>query len=92
MPAITIFEPRRRQPIPPGGILRRSFNVGAYSVTMTHDLDAMRPGARSQVNVQWSPVPSLLTADEIRLYQRRRNRVYQEFADITGGKIMMVDL
>ena len=59
---------------------------------MTHDVDAMTPGARSQVTVQWSPLPSRLTAEEIRVYLRRRNAVYQEFADITGGKIMMVDL
>ncbi len=89
---ITVITPRRQLPRPSDGILRRSFRVGGYTVTLTHDL-ACTPGATGQVNVQWSPrMPRKLTAAQFERYRRLRNETYQEFSDIIGGSIVVADI
>jgi hypothetical protein len=91
----TLIQPTRRQPRPADGIVRRSFPVGRYKVTITIDLDMALPGARGQVNIQWSPdVPSPGTLSKAALaqYVAGRNAVQQEVADITGGNILVADI
>ena len=44
---LTAFIPGAPQPHPAGGILRRQFRVGQYTVTVTKDLAAMAPRARA---------------------------------------------
>ena len=93
--AITIIKPQRRQPRPADGIVRRCFLVGRYTATITIDLDAARPGARSQTNVQWAPdmpAPGTLSAAELKQYIAGRNAVQQEVANIIGGNILVADI
>jgi len=87
------IEPQRRQPAPASGILRRSFTISGYTVTFTLMLDALTPGAKSQTNIEWSPdLPRRpLSKAEWKLYRKRRNAIIQEFANITGGNLMVVD-
>jgi hypothetical protein len=92
---ITVIKPRRSQPRPPGGILRRSYRVSRYTVTWTFYLDALGPGAVSQTNVQWSPdVPAKgeLTQADFRHYRKGRAAIYQEVANIIGGAVAVAHL
>jgi hypothetical protein len=94
-PGITVIEPQQSQPPPLGGVLRRSFRVGRYTVTITKDLDAIAPGVSGQVNIVWHPkLPrkGTLSKAQIALYQQRRNEVLQEVANIIGGKVMVADV
>jgi hypothetical protein len=92
MERLTVISPKR-QLRPHDGILRRSFRVGPYTVTITHDLDSFEPGVVSQTNIQWSPDrPARLSAAEIKFYRKRRNAIFQEIADTIGGKIMVADV
>jgi hypothetical protein len=93
MERLTVISPRRQIPRPPDGILRRSFRVGRRTVTITHDVGAIIPGASGQTRIQWAPdFPTRLSAAEIRLYRRRRNAVLQELADMLGGNVMVADV
>jgi hypothetical protein len=93
-PRLTIIKPQRRRPRPADGIVRRSFPVADYMVTITIHLDATQPGARSRTNVQWSPdvpMPGTLPKAALTQYIAGRNAVQQEVADIIGGNIVVAD-
>jgi hypothetical protein len=93
MNKLTVIAPQRRQPRPTSGVLRHSFRVGDYTVTVTLDLAAATPGAAGQTNIQWSPgLPrSPLSKAELSLYRKRRNAALQEVANVIGGKVMVAE-
>ena len=94
-PKVTIITPRRRQRPPPGGILRRQFRVGRFTVTIAMDTAMIAPGVRGQTNIEWQPdlpAPGELSPRELRQYIDGRNAIYQEIADIAGGGIAVADV
>ena len=56
-------------------------------------LDALTPGAKSQTNIERSPdLPRRsLSKAELKLYRKHRNAIIQEFANVLGGNLMVVD-
>jgi hypothetical protein len=91
----TIIEPKCRQPRPADGIVKHSFRVGRYTVTMAMDIDATLPGVRGQTNVKWEPdvpAPGTLTRKEFEQYIRGRNAMQQHVANIIQGNILVADI
>jgi hypothetical protein len=91
---MTIFRPDKPEPMPEGGILRRTFKVGRFNVTMTYDLVALKDarGCLSRFVTQWEPdKPKRLTTAEFRQYFDQRDAVYQQVANMTNGNTMVID-
>lgn len=89
---MTVISPKRQSPRPHDGILRRSFKLGAHTVTITCDTSAIGPGVTAQTNIQWAPdLPTRLSTADIKFYRKRRNAILQEIADIIGGNVVVAD-
>jgi hypothetical protein len=92
-PRITVLRPQRSAPLPPDGVLRRSFPVSWRTVTITMAVAAYGRGVVGQTRVQWSPdPPRRLSKAERRQYRAGRNALYQEVADVIGAAVAVAEV
>jgi hypothetical protein len=86
------FRPQHREPMPPDRVLRSSWRVGRWTVTMTQDLEVI-PGSVGALRVEWAPaMPRKLSKREWRGYRAGRDAHHQRVADITGGTVACAEL
>lgn len=85
---VAIFQPRRVEPIPPGGVLRSSWRVGKRAVTLTQDINMSRGPGVGHLRCEWTPdLPRKLSRAELRQYRAGRDAHYQRVANIIGGTV-----
>lgn len=86
---ITVIDPELGQGVTGScdGPPKHRCRVGKYSVELTYD----RWGQRIATN--WQPsFPKRLTKRELNQYKDGRNVLMQHVADLTGGRVMVIDL
>ncbi len=68
----------------------RTFKVGPYECTLT--VPSLRDGKVMVMTAEWAPeVPNQLTPAELEQYRLGRDTLLQEFANMIGGKAVVIE-
>ena len=87
------FQPRGREPLPPGGVLISEWQVGRRTCRLVQDVTAAMHGSVGTLRCDWAPDrPRTLSKAEWREYRAGRDAHHQHVANIIGGNVLCAEL
>jgi hypothetical protein len=92
--SVTIQPSGRCLPVPRGGLLTQTYQIGRFQLAINQRVDrppVMKALTQMQVWKPWRPTWEALSRQERTAYRRARDSFAQAVADITGKEVVVLE-